>query len=376
MVEVSRDHANPVVVSPVPWVPPLVPLPEAYARYRRVPGHRFDDTGLEVWHPRVVLPPGSRFQHVEAATYRRTLKRVVREVARAGAVDLVHAHFIYPEGVVAAGIGRELGVPVLTTEHAHWQPWMTDRPRVWTQVREALSGIELVTAVSEPVRRGVEALAGNDVRSAVVPNVLDEHVFTPGPSDARVPGRILFAGIIRRVKGFDVLLQALSRLRARGVDAHLQVVGDPIYPGYRRDAERDLALMERLGMTPWVEFVGQRDEHGVAEAMRRASVVAVPSRRESFSSVTAEALACGTPVVATRCGGPEEILRPDTGLVVDPESPDSLASALERVLAGSWTYDPAVLRASVVDRFGRSAVARRLGDVYERALARGPELAR
>jgi glycosyltransferase involved in cell wall biosynthesis len=93
-------------------------------------------------------------------------------------------------------------------------------------------------------------------------------------------------------------------------------------------------------------------------------LLVVPSRRETFSLVTAEALASGTPVVATRCGGPEEILTDETGQLTDVDDAAALAIAIESTLNRS--YDRAALRRYAVDRFGSSAAAERLGRLYER----------
>jgi len=90
----------------------------------------------------------------------------------------------------------------------------------------------------------------------------------------------------------------------------------------------------------------------------------VPSRRETFSLVTAEALASGTPVVATRCGGPEEILTEETGQLTDVDDAAALAIAIESALNRS--YDRTALRRYAVDRFGNGAAAERLGRLYER----------
>jgi glycosyltransferase involved in cell wall biosynthesis len=97
-------------------------------------------------------------------------------------------------------------------------------------------------------------------------------------------------------------------------------------------------------------------------------VVAVPSRRESFSSVTAEALACGTPVVATRCGGPEEILDADCGRLVPVGNSDALADGILGVLAEPERYEADRLRASVVGRFGWDAAVARVGALYDAVL--------
>jgi glycosyltransferase involved in cell wall biosynthesis len=372
MVEAGRDVADATVVAPVPWVPPI-PLPDDYRRHRRVPDVETSDDGTPVHHPRVPLLPGSRFQALESHLFLPALRKRVGRLHRRAPFDLIHAHFIHPDGVIAARLGRELGIPVVTTEHAHWIPWMESRPATWRRVRAALEGIDTVTAVSEGVRAGIERLTGGRVRTEVLPNVLDDEVFTTAPGSFD-PARILFVGVIRRVKGFDVLLDALARIAGSLPDARLQVVGDPFYRSYRKDFDDAMARAAELGLTDRVELCGALDPAGVAEAMRRAAVLVVPSRRESFSSVTVEALACGTPVVATRCGGPETILTPDTGVLVEPGDATALAHAVTDVLARRGDFVPERLRRHAVERYGRAAARERLRDLYERVggRVRGP----
>src|SRR5262249_62288753 len=87
-----------------------------------------------------------------------------------------------------------------------------------------------------------------------------------------------------------------------------------------------------LGMSDHVTFLGHRSPLEVAQAMAKSTVVVLPSRAESFGSVLVEALACGTPVVATRCGGPEDIVNDDVGKLVPKEDARALADGLLSVL--------------------------------------------
>jgi glycosyltransferase involved in cell wall biosynthesis len=126
------------------------------------------------------------------------------------------------------------------------------------------------------------------------------------------------------------------------------------------------SLVRALGLSDRVRFLGEVTPADVAALMRNSAVLVVPSRRETFSLVTAEALASGTPVVATRCGGPEEILTDDYGQLTDVDDPAALAIAIGSVL--TRTFDLAQLRQYAVERFGTAAAAERLGRLYEQVI--------
>lgn len=362
LVQAAVPFADPVVISSVARVLPGVPIREWRDLARVPPASRRGS--VEVLHPRVWGGLVHSTHGIDAALAWRAVRTAARRLHAQRAIDVIHAHFIYPDGVLAARLGRELGIPVVTTEHANWRPWLDDAPRVRRQVLEALPAIGVVTAVSEAARRTIEEVAGGAVRTALLPNVLDDGAFRHAGIGPRVPGRVLFVGMMRHVKGLDVLVRAMPRLIERLPDAHLRVVGSSLNRSNRLDAESAEALARSLGLAPRVQFVGHRDPPAVAEEMRQASAVAVPSRRESFSAVTIEALACGTPVVATRCGGPEELMDEGCGHLVPVEDPDALADALADVLRNPGRYEPEALRSRVLPRYGHAASTARLRELY------------
>ena len=102
--------------------------------------------------------------------------------------------------------------------------------------------------------------------------------------------------------------------------------------------------------------------------MAESAAVVLPSRAESFGAVLVEALASGTPVVATRCGGPEDIVQDGMAELVSVEDTVALADALSRVLAASGRYDRARLRQFAVERFGWNTIVDRIHAVYQEAV--------
>lgn len=363
LVAASTAVSRPTVVAPVPYAPPFFPA-ASIRRFRTVARTRAAGE-VVVHHPRVPAGPGQLLHALDARLAYPTLRRAVLALHRAEPFDLIHAHFIYPEGVIASRIGAELGIPVVSSEHAMWRPWLDRHAAVRRQVARALPGISRITAVSEVLRRGILELFGSTVAVDVVPNVVDESIFVaPGADEPRDANHLLFVGLIRHVKGLDVLVRALGHLLPDHPELHLSVAGGAFYRTYARDANEVRSLVRALGVQDRVSFLGEVAPHDVAALMRRSALLVVPSRRETFSLVTAEALASGTPVVATRCGGPEEIITPETGELVESGDAAALASAIETALTRS--YDRERLRSYSVARYGTAAAANRLGRLYDR----------
>jgi teichuronic acid biosynthesis glycosyltransferase TuaC len=369
MCDAASSEADVAVIVPTPWVPPLVPV-RAIARFRDVP-HQERRGRVDVHFPRV---PGSIEYLTHGLDARLALPRVLETARRLHAetpFDLIHAHFIYPDGVVAARIGSELGIPVMTSEHAFWTPWLIAQRRVGAQVARALPSITLVTAVSDFLRRGIDEYARGRVATAVLGNVVDDQVFAP-TTQPRDSHELLYVGLIRRVKRVDVLLRALAEVRQTMPALRLRILSANAFRAYSTDRREMTRLIESLGLAAAVDVVNGADPADVAAAMRRCAFVTVSStRRETFCAVAAEAMACGTPLVLTRCGGPEEFVTSEDGVMVNPDDVSAFAAGIREAFARRERFDGNAIHERIVGRFGRDAWTRDAMAVYDRVATTG-----
>lgn len=173
--------------------------------------------------------------------------------------------------------------------------------------------------------------------------------------DAREESRegLLFVGRLVSVKGADVAIEVLRRLRARGVDTTLTVCGD----GPNRTVLEQQARDE--GLWNAVSFEGWTSPEELAEHYRKAEALLVPSRYEPFGIVALEAIASRCPVVASNVDGLPEAVG-DCGILVEPDAPEALADGIQRVL------DPSVreqLRAAMPEHVDRHRMDR-IADEY------------
>lgn len=195
----------------------------------------------------------------------------------------------------------------------------------------------------------------------VVPNgLLPEELAAPAPApDA---AELLFVGELRRLKGVDVLLEAL-RLDPAGRPVRTVIVGDG--PD-RADFER---LAAAFGLSATVSFTGAMPAR---DAFRRGRVIVVPSRAESFPYIVLEAAAAGLPLIATRVGGIPEIVDGTDTLLVEPDNASALAARIHDVLLHPETAAAraARLKDAVGRRFTVARMAADIEDLYRQALAR------
>jgi glycosyltransferase involved in cell wall biosynthesis len=286
--------------------------------------------------------------------------------------EVIHAHFGYPDGVVAVRLGRRYRVPVLITEHAPWVPWMEAVPAIRAQAVRASREAAFHIAGSRYVRATIAQFTGDSDRLRTIPIGVDGQLFVPPPDEsARDPDQILYVGRIHTIKGVDVLLRTMRRVVERRPSARLTLVGGGfIYRGYQRQEDALRRLAGELRLDGHIEFIGGRPPEEVVAWMQRSAVLVLPSRAEAFGAVLVEALACGTPVVSTRCGGPEEVVNDRVGRLVPSDDEAALADAIEDVLAHRDRYDPDQLRAYALSGFSWDTIARRTLDLYEAAINR------
>lgn len=357
------------VISPVPYCPPLPqrgPLRE-FARFRSIVREESRD-GVEVHRPRFVVGPGSTLYRFEARAYFRGVVAVAERIHAESPVDLVHAHFIYPDGVTGHELARRWGVPLIVTEHAPWSQWL-ERPGVRSPSLAAAEYATRIIAVSTYVRDSIAEYIGDIPGIDVIPNGVDGSVYRPNQASARDDDRILYVGVINFNKGIDILLEAMPEILRRRPNARVELVGGGFYRDTRRQQEELKVHASALGLGDRFAFVGHQPPHEVARRMAESAVLVLPSRAESFGSVLIEALACGTPVVATRCGGPEDIVDDSVGELVPKEDSAALADALVRVMERRDEYAPQTLRDEALRRFGWDVVVRRTLDVYQQVMS-------
>lgn len=293
---------------------------------------------------------------------RRNLAAVAQ---RLGRIDVLHAHVGFPAGWIAARLSAEHAVPYVLTEHMSPFPFpaLRDRAgRIDPRLREAFDHAAATVAVSEALAGSIraEGLPCSDV----IGNVVDERRFAADALPPAPPFVVLALGALRPQKGIDVLLRAFARWNPAPGAVELRIGGD----GEQRAALQSLAGSLRIADR--VRWLGRLHPDQVPAALACCHAFVLPSRHETFGVVVAEALMSGRPVVATRCGGPQALVGPAQGRLVDVGDEAALAEALAWMQANAARFEPQALRADALQRFSRAAVGAQLAALLEAVVGR------
>jgi glycosyltransferase involved in cell wall biosynthesis len=299
---------------------------------------------------------------------------VARVVALARKVDahIVHSH-LFGSAVRAAIMARLCGIPAVGTIHGSEDFRRAER---WSALKLAIvrHGLRKIVFVSEPLRHAcLESMRLPESQTSVITNGVDVKRFAPrrnSPvrSELGISAEAFVVGCVGRlqpVKGLETFLEAAAILKTASPGYRFVVVGS----GTADYTSELFALSDRLGLSKDVVFAGFRSD--VSEVMAAFDVYALTSRSEGFSLSTVEAMASGVPVVATRCGGPEQILEDGTtGLLVENGSGEAVARAVESLRLNRRARERLAMagREAAVDRYTVEVQARAYEELYEHVL--------
>ncbi len=322
-----------------------------------------------VYFPHYINPPPRRIEYPMCLSYIYAAFAGSHSIDWS-TVDIIHAHVTYPAGLVAVLLARYYHKPVVLTEHTGRFKGRVKKLYHRTLIHWTMKQVQKVIVVSSVLQRRIEheRIVAN---FAVVPNMVNTDVFYPVLRPSAPEGEefhLLWVGgalesyILN--KGAPELLQAiaLARPRLKKTLRFSLVVSE----GARVMCET-LAL--RLGIFDCCKFLGTLSNLEVRDQMQQHDALVLASHSESFGVVLIEAMACGKPVIATRCGGPAEIVTPETGILIPPGDVEAMAEAIVQMSETVDTYDPARIAAYTKETFGPEAVVQKLNRVYAEASA-------
>lgn len=359
------QHLPMTVVAPVPWFPCQSLIRLWRPHFRPPVPFRENQSGIDVIHPKFLSVPGL-CKRLDGFFLALGSFQVMRSLKRSGRMDVIDAHFGYPDGYAATLLGRWFGKPVTITLRGT-EPRHSRTPALKFRLARALVDANRVFAVSESLRALAMQMGIAPAKVRVVGNGVDTARFHPLPrSQARaaldlpdhVPVLVSVGGLTER-KGFHRVIELLPALSRAFPGLVFLIVGGASAEGDWR------AILEQqvkgLGLENMVRFLGVLAPDELKVPLSAADVFVLATRNEGWANVFLEAMACGLPVVTTDVGGNREVVcRSELGIVVPFGDPEALRQAIDSALARSW--DRGALRAYACDNEWSKRVAELTGE--------------
>lgn len=285
-------------------------------------------------------------------------------VKKCGKPDIIHAHNFLYAGVVAQHLKEKYGIRYVITEHSSSYV----RNRITSHQIEILKSVaseaSKITAVSSRLKSILRKYINKEVE--VLYNIVDDYFFQEDFEHKHTDksDKFIFLNVasLDENKNQTLLIESFSKVAKKFSKIQLQIVGDGFM---RRNLE---SLTKKLQIEEQVVFLGRISQKEVREKMMEADCFVLSSNFETFGVVLIEALACGLPIIATKCGGPEDIVTNENGILVDVKNEKQLEDAMEFMYFNAYKYDKKHLRAYAWEKFGENAFVSSATKLYNEGM--------
>ena len=323
------------------------------------------ETGIPVYRADVLLPV-PRWSAVNlAAMERRWWKLYETYVADHGRPDVLHAHAMFPAGIIAHRLSQRTGIPFVLTEHRPSSMERLREPGMGAPARSAARASRGLVAVARGFARelneayglgeGTNAATGWRYLPGLLSPQFQDIDVRPLPDGEIVFGHVSHLDPGKRV---SLLIDAFAAAFPEGKGARLRIVGDSVH---RAALVQQVAA---LGLTDRIEFVGAVPRDRIVAEFAQIHAFVLPSEAEAFGTVLWEAMACGVPLISTRTWAGMNAVTEQTGLITEIDDLDGLAQALKIMRTRASEYDPQLIRAACVEHCGREAFVSNYVDLY------------
>ena len=289
-------------------------------------------------------------------------------IQKNGLPDLVHVHVPVKAGVGALWLKRKYNVPFVVTEHANVyhttdkENFSTNSPYFRSITKKTVAQASVLISVSKFLGDAINNIVCKR-EYTIIPNVVDTDVFYYVKSKpANDQFRFLHVSNLYPIKKPKKMIEAIALYLSNNNSAVFIFIGNKDN-WLQKEAEKLQIATENI------KFLGEIPYKEVAVEMQQANAFFLFSKSETFSCVTAEALCCGLPVIATNVGALPELVTSENGILVDPENIESLANAFSEVQKNIMQYDGEKISKQAAAKFNYEIIASKIIAVYKNVLA-------
>lgn len=293
----------------------------------------------------------------------------LNKIVKLNKIDLIHCHVCYPAGFSTALCAKLNKIPFIITEH---MSYLSDyAKKIYNRIllKYAYSHANLVICVSSALENEIKSL-GFNFKSEILGNVVDTDIFFENDNKLHNKEensfKILFIGSMyaSEVKGLQYFIPALSRVIKSNPNLSIKVS----FIGEGAKKNDYMKLCRDLNIESMCSFYGLLPNEEISNIMNEHDFLVLPSIKETFGCVLIENMAVGKPVLSTCCGGPNEFVTEELGVLVKPGSILELEYGLNKIITEYNTFDSKVIRKFVVDNYSDQIIGAKLKQIYSNIL--------
>ena len=281
--------------------------------------------------------------------YNRILKKY-------GKPDILHAHF-WDVAIMATDLCEKEGVPFVITEHSSLMNVDNLDKKTATKAISVYKKAEQVIAVSRALEGKIKKNTG--IQCKVVHNIVDIDDFLYEKSKKTEEGfKFVSTGNLKTSKGFDILINAFKKVCDEFPWCSLSIIG-----GGEEEENLNL-LVNKLNLMEQVKFKGQLERNDIAKIYNEADAFVLSSRSETFGVVYIEAMSSGLPIIATKCGGPEDFINPNVGILVETDNVEELYGAMKFMVTSKDRFNNELISSFAKMSFSPEVISKQLTMIY------------
>ena len=284
-----------------------------------------------------------------------------------GDYDLIHAYILLRPALIALCLKFLKGKKYIISEQ--WSGYATGKFSQRNFLVKILS--RFVVAQAKAVTTVSEFLKESMLRSGlkgdyfVIPNIIEISLAATVKKNPGDKIRILVvADLVDEIKNISGTISAFSVAFHQQMNSELNIIG------HGKDENKLKNLVQELQMEKAVFFHGVKSNEDVYSFINKSDFIVMNSNFETFSLICAEAIACGKPVVATRCGGPQEFITKENGILIDPGNQQQLETAIQEMMSHFQDYDPGKLKQYAIQKFSEEEVGKKFFNLYTTILSK------
>lgn len=280
-------------------------------------------------------------------------------VDKHGRPDVLHAHFAN-FGYAALQLREKGNIPLVVTEHSSRINQPAINPRLYSVAQQVYYKADGLIAVSPTLSENINKQFG--VTPTYIPNVVDVDTFRYQPRKGDGTFRMVSTGNLINTKRMDLTIEAFHKAFSSNSQVELIIFGEGTK---RKELESQI---RKLGMEKRIRLMGMCSRNEIAKQLLNSDCFVLASESETFGVAYVEALACGVPVIATRCGGPEVFITERNGIMVDVNNVDQLADAMLLMREKVDYYRREEIALDIRKSFSPDSVAKRIMQLYDKVI--------
>lgn len=329
----------------------------------------FDDEGVFTIRKKInPILPFNLFTTQNIKAFENEVYDVFDEYVRKnGSPEIIHAHGIFMGAIASYFLSKKYNVPFVNTEQFTGLIIgnQTDNRILNELFHKAFNNASKVVLCTYAFRDSLINRYGfKEDMFSIIPNMVNPLFLSSKPVPSLATFRFLNIAYLKEKKNHKLLIEAFDLVQRKKPKIQLDIIGNG-------ELREDLTtLVEEKGLSNKITFLGLLDREAVKEKLEESHASILTSKIETFGVCVIESLAAGRPAIATKCGGPEEIIKPEDGYIVEEHKAEKVAEAMLSMIDNYDQFNTLEISKRCENRYSASIIASKLNDLYNSVLTK------